>query len=98
MFPPGCVPPGVFPAPDGSVVAQPVNILEWFSGFYAQARASSTPPVECITSPGDTLFVPQGWWHLVLNLEPDTVAITQNVRGRRRRERRAGRRGGTYLH
>jgi histone arginine demethylase JMJD6 len=35
---------------------------------------------EVIQEPGDIIFVPQNWWHAVINLE-NSVAITQNFVG-----------------
>lgn len=82
MFPPEVVPPGVHPSPDGAEVACPVSIIEWFMNFYGATKKWKRRPVECVCKAGEVVFVPNGWWHLVINLE-DSVAITQNYVSRR---------------
>lgn len=77
FFPPSVVPPGVYVSPDQSEVGAPSSTFEWFSKFYDDALEGDVAPLECITETGDLVFVPSGWWHMVVNLE-DSVAITQN--------------------
>ncbi|KAJ4978442.1 hypothetical protein NE237_009222 [Protea cynaroides] len=82
LFPPDVVPPGVHPSPDGAEVACPVSIIEWFMNFYGATRNWRKRPIECVCKAGEVIFVPNGWWHLVINLE-ESIAITQNYVSRR---------------
>ncbi|KAF9595424.1 hypothetical protein IFM89_000342 [Coptis chinensis] len=77
LFPPDVIPPGVHPSPDGAEVACPVSIIEWFMNFYGATKTWKQRPVECVCKAGEVIFVPNGWWHLVINLE-ESIAITQN--------------------
>jgi len=46
--------------------------------FAAWAQLEEQPPhVACLHQPGETVYVPAGWPHVVLNLE-DSVAVTHN--------------------
>ena len=54
----------------------------WWLDIYPKLKASGMDKklgmVECLQKPGETIFVPAGWWHAVLNLD-FTIAITQNL-------------------
>jgi ribosomal protein L16 Arg81 hydroxylase len=82
MLPPDVPPPGVFPSEDGSEVTSPVSIFEWFTNYYDQLQDWSVKAHECVVHPGEVIFVPSGWWHIVLNLD-ECFAITQNYVSRR---------------
>jgi hypothetical protein len=76
MFPPHIIPPGVHPNADGSEVTTPNSLMEWMVHYYDEAK--KLHPIECTTRPGDLIFVPKGWWHMVINLE-STIAVTQVI-------------------
>ncbi|KAL5844348.1 hypothetical protein ACOSQ4_010306 [Xanthoceras sorbifolium] len=79
LYPPGQVPLGVtvhVSDEDGDVHIETPSSLQWWLDFYP-LLADEDKPIECTQLPGETIFVPTGWWHCVLNLET-TVAVTQN--------------------
>lgn len=82
LFPPSVLPPGVFVSADRSEVTAPLSIAEWLLGFHAEARRAEGC-LEGICEAGECIYVPAGWYHLVLNLE-DSVALTQNFVPRHR--------------
>ncbi|CAB9531869.1 demethylase and lysyl-hydroxylase [Seminavis robusta] len=70
------IPPHV-ELPKGAGLREPqVPSVIWFRDYYDKVQQLEGV-VEILQNPGETVFVPNGWPHLVLNLE-QTVAVTHN--------------------
>ena len=78
FFPPHITPPGVIMSGDGSKdYMTPISLAEWARGYYKEA--CSTPGlIECETKAGEVMYVPRGWWHMVLNLELMTFMVSHH--------------------
>jgi hypothetical protein len=83
FYPPNHSPPGVESSLDGGEVVVPITTGEWlltFWSFHQEARYHANPamrPFEVITHPGEIIFVPNGYWHMVVNLD-FCIALTHN--------------------
>jgi histone arginine demethylase JMJD6 len=73
LFPPG-TPKHLIDPPRGLPDREAVT---WFSRVYPTLNKKDTGMVEIIQHPGETVFVPGGWAHVVMNLDL-SLAITQN--------------------
>uniref|UniRef100_A0A914DN24 JmjC domain-containing protein n=1 Tax=Acrobeloides nanus TaxID=290746 RepID=A0A914DN24_9BILA len=59
----------------------PDEAVNWFNTVYHRVIKldwpEQFPVVHALQKPGDLMFVPSGWWHVVMNLD-HTIAVTQN--------------------
>ena len=61
----------------------PLSTGEWLLSFWSshlEARRHKDPryrPLEAVVEEGELIFVPHGYWHMVVNLD-DCIAITHN--------------------
>lgn len=80
LFPPSVPPELIY------MVDPPIPSVIWFHRYYDTVMSSINAsdqrhqwkPVEILQHPGETVFVPNGWAHAVVNLSPTNVAITHN--------------------
>ena len=52
----------------------------WWAHVYPLLRDEAEPalrPRTLLQAPGETVFVPGGWWHVVINLDT-ALAVTHN--------------------
>ncbi|KAG0294160.1 hypothetical protein BGZ96_001678 [Linnemannia gamsii] len=71
LYPPHMIPPGHDP-----MSSERMTSVSWYLDVYPHLPPESLP-LEIIQNPGQTIYVPSGWWHMVINMD-DTVAVTHN--------------------
>lgn len=75
-FPPG-TPKSLAKALDVIKKGEDDEAIHYFVDFLPRLREQGYDFLEFTQLAGDTVFIPGGWWHAVLNLE-DSIAMTQN--------------------
>lgn len=58
------------------------SAADWFLSHYPMLDVQECVFQDFFQSPGETVYVPRGWWHCVVNLE-FSIAVTENFVSRR---------------
>ena len=73
----------LFPPCQSSKIVKPKKhmpddtAISWFCCVLSRLIAAGVPRIEFIQQAGQTVFIPGGWHHVVINLD-DTIAVTHN--------------------
>lgn len=51
------------------------SILEWLKVALPRLRGA-VQPVECIVGPSDIIYVPENWYHAILNVRGDSISVS----------------------
>jgi hypothetical protein len=51
-------------------------LFEWLRIVLPTVAGTDRAPLECIARPGDTVYVPENWYHAVVNAGGDSVAVS----------------------
>eukprot|EP01038_Epipyxis_sp_PR26KG_P016155 gene16155-21960_t len=84
FYPPHVNPPGVKSSPDGADVAVPISTGEWLLSFWKYHKLARLNlnihdrPLETIVNEGELIFVPHNYWHMVVNIDEESIALTHN--------------------
>eukprot|EP00357_Protocruzia_adherens_P004338 CAMPEP_0115001734 /NCGR_PEP_ID=MMETSP0216-20121206/17570_1 /TAXON_ID=223996 /ORGANISM="Protocruzia adherens, Strain Boccale" /LENGTH=288 /DNA_ID=CAMNT_0002367161 /DNA_START=1349 /DNA_END=2215 /DNA_ORIENTATION=- len=78
IYPPEVIPPGMTSLSKQSPFAgtESPTQLQWYLEVYPML-SDEEKPIEFIQHPGECVYMPPNWWHMVLNLEP-TFSVTHN--------------------
>lgn len=51
-------------------------LFEWMRIVLPTVKDTARAPQECIVRPGDTVYVPENWYHAVVNAGGDSIAVS----------------------